>query len=69
MLGEKWVDKPDSEGWWWFKGNITNANGEYNPNEMLLMVKNVNGLSVIGGLFAGFTFQGKWAKAIVPEGE
>ncbi len=52
ILNQPWLDKPDSEGWWWF----INEYSQGKPMCMWVEIPNAECL------------KGKWQKAIVPVG-
>lgn len=61
----EWKDKPDSEGWWWFKDI------DFGLTIRFIVVKNRIWLAYVGEtLYNGFKvdlMQGKWQKAVLPE--
>ena len=63
VLKDNWIDKPDSEGWWWYShGNHIWCYKLMDYDGML--VADLEGsISMIRG------YPGKWSKAIVPEKE
>ena len=72
---DKWLDKPDSDGWWWFYSVLTVDYKTLKPYsygmECCHIIKQ-NGIlttyNIGDGRFVDISdYQGKWCKAIVPE--
>lgn len=66
VLKGNWVDKPDSEEWWWFakrKGGY----GDWVIDGCYELKESRDGFFCELGYISGWS--GKWSKAIVPEKE
>ena len=72
IIGE-WKDKPDSEGWWWFKGKIFIDDGHRNAHYSFSEPVAIQVILIDGKLLAKHysrnldIYEGKWSKALVPE--
>jgi hypothetical protein len=64
-----WLDKPDSEGWWWFVGNYESPDWTEGIKSFIFIRKATqnNNLYADNKLPYLKYYFGKWSKAQVPE--
>lgn len=71
VLKGNWVDKPDSEGWWWFEGCYEAPDwGEGGIRSFIYIIRDMNDDLEADNEISDLDFyKGKFTKAIVPEKE